>query len=162
MSVEVCASDGSKGVAAVPSGASTGAREALELRDGDPKRYRGKGVIRAVAHANGELAAAVNGLALGGLDEQAALDRVLIEVDGTDTKSRLGANALLGVSLAAAHAEAGSFEEALRWQQKAVELAPPLQQSVYRRRLDLYRSRKPFRGEHIETGRSRRVTQFYT
>jgi len=108
VSVEVCASDGSKGVAAVPSGASTGAREALELRDGDPKRYRGKGVIRAVAHANGELAAAVNGLALGGLDEQAALDRVLIEVDGTDTKSRLGANALLGVSLAAAHAAAVS------------------------------------------------------
>jgi len=106
VSVEVCASDGSRGVAAVPSGASTGAREALELRDGDPKRYRGKGVTRAVANANGELAAAVRGLALGGVDEQAALDRVLIEVDGTDTKSRLGANALLGVSLAAAHAAA--------------------------------------------------------
>lgn len=108
VAVEVCASDGSRGAAAVPSGASTGAREALELRDGDPQRYRGKGVMRAVANANGELAAAVTGLELGGLHEQAALDRLLLEVDGTDTKSRLGANALLGVSLAAAHAAAAS------------------------------------------------------
>lgn len=108
VAVEIGASDGSRGVAAVPSGASTGAREALELRDGDPQRYRGKGVTRAVANANGELAAAATGLALGGLDEQAALDRVLLEVDGTETKSRLGANALLGVSLAAAHAAAAS------------------------------------------------------
>ena len=108
VSVEVRASDGSKAAAAVPSGASTGAREALELRDGDPQRYRGKGVTRAVSHVNGELAAAVTGLSLGGLDEQAALDRVLLEVDGTDTKSRLGANALLGVSLAAAHTAAAS------------------------------------------------------
>ena len=108
VAVEVSASDGSKGVAAVPSGASTGAREALELRDGDAQRYRGKGVTQAVANANGELADAVIGLPLGGLDEQAAIDRVLLEVDGTDTKSRLGANALLGVSLAAAHAAAAS------------------------------------------------------
>ena len=104
--VDVRTSDGVLGRAAVPSGASTGAREALELRDGDAERYLGKGVRKAVDFANGEIAAAVAGLALGGLDEQAALDRALIELDGTDTKARLGANAILGVSLAAAHAAA--------------------------------------------------------
>jgi enolase len=88
----------------VPSGASTGSREALELRDGDPRRYRGKGVRRAVEHANGEIAQTVRGMPLGGLDEQAALDGALVALDGTDSKSRLGANAVLGVSLAAAHA----------------------------------------------------------
>ncbi|MGH0031328.1 MAG: phosphopyruvate hydratase [Myxococcota bacterium] len=102
--VEVTTSGGHRGLAAVPSGASTGSREALELRDGDAARYLGKGVQKAVANANGELAEAVAGMKLGGLDEQAALDRTMIELDGTDTKSRLGANALLGVSLAAAHA----------------------------------------------------------
>jgi len=86
--VEVTASDGSVGRAAVPSGASTGSREALELRDGDPRRYRGKGVRRAVEHANGEIAQTVRGLALGGLDEQAALDGALLALDGTETKSR--------------------------------------------------------------------------
>jgi len=106
--VEITASDGARGRAAVPSGASTGSREALELRDGDAARYNGKGVLQAVSNARGELADAVRGSALGGLDEQAALDRILIELDGTDTKSRLGANALLGVSLAAAHAAAAS------------------------------------------------------
>ncbi|MEM9177624.1 MAG: phosphopyruvate hydratase, partial [Myxococcota bacterium] len=104
--VEVVTSDGVLGRAAVPSGASTGAREALELRDGDKGRYLGKGVTQAVDFVNGELAAAVKGMALGGLDEQAALDAKLIDIDGTDTKSRCGANALLGVSLAAAHAAA--------------------------------------------------------
>ncbi len=108
LSVEVSTSDGGVGVAAVPSGASTGAREALELRDGDKGRYLGKGVTKAVGHVNGELAKLVNGMKLGGLEEQNALDRAMLDCDGTETKSRLGANALLGVSLAAAHAAANA------------------------------------------------------
>ena len=111
--VDLLTSDGQLGRAAVPSGASTGAREALELRDGDPKRYAGKGVRKAVGFVNGEIAAAVRGRALGGLEEQAALDRLMIELDGTETKSRLGANAILGVSLAAAHAAAIAANEPL-------------------------------------------------
>ena len=106
--VEVVTSDGALGRAAVPSGASTGAREALELRDGDSSRYLGKGVRKAVDFVNGELAEAVVGSVLGGLEEQAALDNKLIEADGTDTKSRCGANSLLGISLAAAHAAANA------------------------------------------------------
>jgi enolase len=106
--VEVTTSDGVRRAAAVPSGAPTGTREALELRDGDPKRYGGKGVLGAVGNVNGEIAKTVTGLPLGGLEEQAALDRAMIELDGTDTKSRLGANAILGVSLAAAHAVSAS------------------------------------------------------
>ncbi len=104
--VEITTDRGGRAVAAVPSGASTGAREALELRDGDKARFGGKGVRRAVANVNGEIAKAVSGKPLGGLAEQAALDRALVALDGTETKSRLGANALLGVSLAAAHAAA--------------------------------------------------------
>ena len=104
--VDLWTREGVMGRAAVPSGASTGSREALELRDGDPGRYRGKGVSQAVAFVNGEIAEAVAGLSLGGLDEQAQLDRRLLDLDGTDTKARLGANALLGVSMAAAHAAA--------------------------------------------------------
>jgi enolase len=88
------------GRAAVPSGASTGEREALELRDGDKQRYLGKGVRTAVEHINGEIAAALKGQPL----DQAAVDRLLVELDGTPTKSRLGANALLGVSMAATKA----------------------------------------------------------
>ncbi len=102
---EVALDSGEVGRAAVPSGASTGSREALELRDGG-KRYRGKGVTRAVANANGEIARVLAGHPVGGLAEQAALDRRLCELDGSAAKSRLGANALLGVSLAAAHAAA--------------------------------------------------------
>jgi len=101
LEVEVALSDGSAGRAAVPSGASTGAHEALELRDGDKKRYGGKGVLKAVASVNGEIASAAKGLRA---DDQASLDRRLIDLDGTPAKSRLGANAILGVSLAAAHA----------------------------------------------------------
>ena len=116
LSVEVTTSGGQRGRAAVPSGASTGSREALELRDQDPRRYGGKGVLRAVGHVNGEIANAVAKQRLGGLDEQAALDRKLCDLDGTDTKSRLGANALLGVSLAAAHAAAAAASQPLyRW-----------------------------------------------
>jgi len=106
--VEIATDRGGRALAAVPSGASTGAREALELRDGDKGRFGGKGVRRAVAHVNGEIAKAIVGQPLGGLAEQAALDRALVALDGTETKSRLGANALLGVSLAAAHAAAGA------------------------------------------------------
>jgi enolase len=104
--VDVTLSSGVRASAAVPSGASTGAREALELRDGDASRYGGKGVRTAVANVNGELAGVAKGQSVGGLDEQAALDRAMLALDGTDTKSRLGANAILGVSLAAAHAAA--------------------------------------------------------
>jgi len=108
LAVEVSTADGSRGCAAVPSGASTGAREALELRDGDKDRYLGKGVLKAVSHVNGELAELAKGTKLGGLEEQAALDRAMIECDGSETKARLGANAILGVSLAAAHAAANA------------------------------------------------------
>ncbi len=108
VAVDMRTSSGAIGSAAVPSGASTGSREALELRDGDPARYGGKGVQKAVANANGELARVAVGRRLGGLAEQEALDRALCECDGTETKSRLGANALLGVSLAAAHAAANA------------------------------------------------------
>jgi len=111
--VEIETSAGHVASAAVPSGASTGAREALELRDGDATRYLGKGVQKAVGHVNGEIARAVVGRPLGGLAEQAALDEALVALDGTDTKSRLGANALLGVSLAAAHAAAAAAGEPL-------------------------------------------------
>jgi enolase len=92
------------GRAAVPSGASTGEREALELRDGDKRRYGGKGVLQAVANVNGEIASALVGRAF----TQRSLDEAMIGLDGTPSKSRLGANALLGVSMAAARAEAAS------------------------------------------------------
>jgi enolase len=108
LEVEVTTSGGHLGRAAVPSGASTGSREALELRDGDPKRYGGKGVTKAAGFVNGEIASAVAGAKLGSLAEQKALDESLISLDGSETKSRLGANALLGVSLAAAHAAAAA------------------------------------------------------
>ena len=100
----------------MPSGASTGVREALELRDGDANRYGGKGVTKAVANVNGELADCAKGRPLGGLAEQNELDGAMIALDGTDTKSRLGANAILGVSLAAAHAAANASGTPLyRW-----------------------------------------------
>ena len=97
------------GRAAVPSGASTGEREALELRDGDARRYLGKGVRIAVANVNGEIADALRGQAL----DQRAIDRRLLELEGTPTKSRLGANALLGVSMAAARASAAAAQQPL-------------------------------------------------
>jgi enolase len=103
--VDVELRDGSLGRAAVPSGASTGAREAVELRDGDPARYHGKGVLRAVDAVNESIADAVTGL---DAEDQATVDRTMLDMDGTDTKSRLGANALLGVSLATAKAAAAS------------------------------------------------------
>jgi enolase len=102
--VEVTLADGAFGRAAVPSGASTGEREALELRDGDKARYGGKGVRKAVANVNGEIARGITGADF----DQRRLDTAMIALDGTPTKSRLGANALLGVSMAAARAEAAS------------------------------------------------------
>ena len=112
LEAEVTLSDGSFGRAAVPSGASTGTREAVELRDGDKTRYLGKGVRKAVANVNGTIAQALAGFDAA---DQAGLDARLIELDGTDTKSNLGANALLGVSLANAHALAASRRVPL-WQ----------------------------------------------
>jgi enolase len=103
LEVEVLLSGGASGRAGVPSGASTGTREALELRDGDRKRYGGKGVLKAAAHVNGEIA---DELAGADARDQALIDRVLIELDGTPNKGRLGANAMLGVSLAVAKAAA--------------------------------------------------------
>ena len=100
---DVLVEGGLLGRALVPSGASTGTREAVELRDGDKGRYLGKGVRKAVANANGEIRSALLG---HDVLDQAGLDRRLIDLDGTDTKSRLGANAILAVSLAAAHAAA--------------------------------------------------------
>ena len=103
---DVLLESGSMGRAAVPSGASTGSREAIELRDGDAKRYGGKGVLRAVEHVNTEISEAIVGL---DASEQAFIDKTLIELDGTENKSRLGANALLAVSMAVAK---GAAEEA--------------------------------------------------
>ncbi len=107
---EVTLDNGVTGRAAVPSGASTGAREAVELRDGDKSRYLGKGVQKAVGHVNGEIREALTGQVV---DDQSALDQALIDLDGTETKSRLGANALLAVSLASARAAALSWNQPL-------------------------------------------------
>ena len=107
--VDLTLDDGSLGRAAVPSGASTGEREALELRDGDRSRYQGKGVRKAVGHVTGEIAAQL----VGHDFNQRALDDRLIQLDGTPTKSRLGANALLGVSMAFARAVAQSERQPL-------------------------------------------------
>src|SRR4029079_8658220 len=96
---DVLLESGAMGRAAVPSGASTGSREAIELRDGDAKRYGGKGVLKAVEAGNTEGSEAIVGL---DASEQAFIDKTLLELDGTDNKSRLGANATLAVSMAAA------------------------------------------------------------
>ncbi len=103
LKVTVTTASGAKGSAAVPSGASTGEREAVELRDGDQARYNGKGVTGAVANVNGELLDALRGQEVA---DQSGIDQRMIELDGTPTKGRLGANAILGISMAAAHAAA--------------------------------------------------------
>src|SRR5476649_173788 len=100
---DVLLESGVMGRAAVPSGASTGTREAIELRDGDKQRYLGKGVLHAVEHVNTEISEAIMGL---DATEQSFIDKTLIDLDGTENKSRLGANALLAVSMAAAKAAA--------------------------------------------------------
>jgi enolase len=122
LEAEVTLSDGSLGRAAVPSGASTGSREAVELRDGDKGRYLGKGVKNAVANVNGTIAQALKGFDAA---DQAGLDKKLIALDGSPNKGRLGANALLGVSLANAHAVAASKKIPL-WKLLAGALAPSL------------------------------------
>ena len=101
--VDVTLADGSFGSAGVPSGASTGAHEAWEMRDGDKSVYMGKGVLKAVDNINGPLAEALDGLSA---TDQGLIDQVMIDADGTDNKSNLGANALLGISLATAKAAA--------------------------------------------------------
>jgi enolase len=105
--VEVALSDGAKGQAAVPSGASTGKYEAVELRDGDKTRFNGSGVLQAVANVNKPIAAAIIGMPA---TDQETIDHKLIELDGTPNKSRLGANAILGTSLAVAHAAANHLD----------------------------------------------------
>src|SRR5512143_3275156 len=102
--------DGSMGRAAVPSGASTGEHEAIELRDGEKSRYMGKGTRKAAQHITGEIAAAVKGMEAS---RQADVDRKMIEIDGTPNKGRLGANAILAVSMANARAAATSKETPL-------------------------------------------------
>ncbi|MFF0125831.1 phosphopyruvate hydratase [Streptomyces mirabilis] len=115
LAVTLTTADGTRVRAGVPSGASTGTREAVELRDGDKSRYNGQGVLTAVGHVNGEIAQALTGRSFTSATE---LDRALIELDGTDTKSRLGANAIIGVSLAATRAEAALAGREL-WQHLA-------------------------------------------
>ena len=110
VAVRIELDSGATGTAMVPSGASTGSLEAVELRDGEASRFLGKGVTRAVANVNGEIAKKIKGFEA---DDQAGLDKMLIELDGTDNKGRLGANALLGVSLAAAHAAANDAKKGL-------------------------------------------------
>src|SRR2546421_4217055 len=103
--VDVRLEGGARGRAIVPSGASTGEHEAWELRDGDKKRYGGKGVLKAVANVNGPIASAINGW---DACDQSKIDHKMIELDGTTNKKNLGANAILGVSLALAHAAAAA------------------------------------------------------
>jgi len=122
LEAEVTLADGACGRAIVPSGASTGTREAVELRDGDKARYLGKGVLKAVANVNGEIARALTGF---DASDQKGLDEKLIALDGTPNKSRLGANATLGVSLAAARAVAASRKQPL-WKYLAGDRAPVL------------------------------------
>ncbi|HEU4813506.1 MAG TPA: phosphopyruvate hydratase [Xanthomonadaceae bacterium] len=122
LEAEVTLADGSFGRAMVPSGASTGTKEAVELRDGDRTRYLGKGVRNAVENVNTTIARALEGF---DANDQAGLDRRLVDLDGTDNKGRLGANALLGVSLANAHAVAASKRMPL-WQHLAGDRAPVL------------------------------------
>lgn len=117
LEAEVTLADGSFGRAAVPSGASTGTREAVELRDGDKGRYGGKGVKNAVANVNTTIASALKGYDAA---DQKGLDGKLIALDGTENKGKLGANALLGISMAAAHAVAASKKQAL-WQYLMVD-----------------------------------------
>ena len=107
LEVEVFTSLGASGRASVPSGASTGTHEAVELRDGDPKRYNGKGVLKAVENVLGPIAEALGGMPI---TDQGGIDRLLIELDGSPNKSKMGANAMLGVSLACAHAAAADLE----------------------------------------------------
>ena len=126
LEVDAFLSDGARGRAAVPSGASTGSREALELRDGDAKRFQGKGILRAAHNVGAALLPALQGMEAA---DQPAVDRRMLEIDGTPTKCRLGANAILGVSLAVARAAAASAGVPLYrflGQDRGVELPVPM------------------------------------
>src|ERR1039458_7738122 len=103
LSVKVELASGAVGIASVPSGASTGAHEAVELRDGDPSRFKGKGVLKAVENVNTAIASELHGMDAG---QQVAIDHALIALDGTENKSKLGANATVGTSMAVARAAA--------------------------------------------------------
>src|SRR3546814_5270620 len=122
---DVLLESGTMGRAAVPSGASTGQREAIELRDGDKSRYLGKGVLRAVENLNTEISEALMGL---DAQEQTYVDRTLIELDGTESKERLGANALLAASMAVARAAAD--ESGLRSEEHTSELPSLMRNSI--------------------------------
>jgi enolase len=115
--VDCLLDDGSFGRAAVPSGASTGSHEALELRDGDPQVYGGKSVLKAVANVHGAIASGLRGMDVA---DQRAVDAKLIELDGTPNKAALGANAILGVSMAVARARAASGKQPL-WRSLAAQ-----------------------------------------
>ncbi len=149
---EVVLASGARGRAAVPSGASTGSREAHELRDGDKKRYLGKGVLKAVANVNGELRKAVTGLDAA---DQEKLDRKMIDLDGTSNKARLGANAILAVSLAAAKAHAAdaglALYESLGRRQEGPHDAVADDEHHQRRRARRQQRRHP--GVHDPAGR---------
>lgn len=123
LAVTVTLADGTVARAGVPSGASTGSREAVELRDGDPDRYGGKGVLTAVANVNGELADALVGRSFDGA---AAVDRAMIDADGTDNKARLGANGIIGISMATYRAEAAGRGVPL-WQSLTPDGVTPAQ-----------------------------------
>ena len=122
LEAEVTLTDGAFGRAMVPSGASTGTKEAIELRDGDKTRYLGKGVQNAVANVNGAIATALKGFDAA---DQSTVDQRMLDLDGTENKGRLGANALLGVSMAVAHAQAASARQPL-WQYLAKGATPEL------------------------------------
>ena len=122
LEAEVTLTDGAFGRAMVPSGASTGTKEAIELRDGDKTRYLGKGVLQAVANVNGPIASALQGMDAA---DQSTVDQRMLDLDGTENKGRLGANALLGVSMAVAHAQAARARQPL-WQYLAKGATPEL------------------------------------
>ena len=117
LQVTATLNDGSVGVASVPSGASTGSHEALELRDNDVARYGGKGVLRALQNVEGVISQALKGK---DVSDQRAIDKLLIELDGTPNKSKLGSNAILGASLAIAHVNAHAAKQEL-WQSIAAQ-----------------------------------------
>ncbi len=152
--VDVVLEDGSMGRAAVPSGASTGAHEAVELRDGDKSRYLGKGVLKAVDAVNGEIFDAIVGM---DAEDQRGIDAAMIELDGTPNKARLGANAILGVSLAVAKAAAAASRPAAlplcRRRQRA-RAAGADDEHHQRRRACRQPDRHP--GIHDHAGRRRR------
>lgn len=165
LEVDVILANGAMGRAMVPSGASTGAHEAVELRDNDKNRYLGKGVTKAVANVNEQIAPELLGVNAG---DQVALDHMLLELDGTPNKAKLGANAILGVSLAAAKASAltAGLQLPLRRRFKRKSFTGSADERFKRRRACRQRSRYP--GIHARAGRhflfqrvsSRRVRNF--